>query len=143
MVIPFVKEEESVYVPQKATAHSNGFDLYSIEDVTLNPGETKKVSTGISLNLPEGVFAFLTPRSGLALKHSITLMNSPGLVDSDYRGVIQCILHNHGKVKYEVNIGDRIAQMVVMKQPHSIEMVETKNNEMTERGNNGFGSSGK
>ena len=116
-------------------------DLCSVEAVTLSPGETKLVSTGLAIELPPGYEAQISPRSGLALKYSITLPNSPATIDPGYRGEIRVILQNLGREPFDVQPGERIAQMVIAK----YEAVEWEETELSEsaRGAGGFGSTGR
>src|ERR1700692_3059226 len=118
-----------------------GMDLHSVESVTLAPGETKLVATGLAIELPAGYEAQIRPRSGLALKHAITLPNSPATIDPGYRGEIRVILLNQGREAYEIQPGDRIAQMVIAR----YEPIEWEEGELKEsrRGEGGFGSSGR
>src|SRR5580698_786795 len=102
-----------------------GMDLHSVEAVTLAAGETRLVATGLAIELPAGYEAQIRPRSGLALKHSITLPNSPATIDPGYRGELRIILHNFGQVDFDIRPGDRIAQMVVA----SYEAVEWEESE--------------
>ncbi len=117
-----------------------GMDLRSVETVTIAPGQTYAVSTGLSIELPPGYEAQIRPRSGLAFKHSITIPNSPGTIDPSYRGEIKAILHNLGSQPFAIQPGDRIAQMVVAKY-EAIQWIEAILTE-SERGAGGFGSSG-
>ncbi len=132
-------------IPCYATEGSAGMDLYAAlpqgETLTLSSGERHAVSTGISIALPDGYEAQIRPRSGLALRYGIGMVNSPGTVDSDYRGVIKVILINLGKDNYTIHRGDRIAQLVVAPVTR-IEWVETNELLETERGQGGFGSTG-
>jgi len=118
-----------------------GMDLHSIDAVTLGPGETKLVATGLAIELPSGFEAQIRPRSGLALKHSITLPNSPATIDPGYRGEIRVILQNLGREVYQISPGERIAQMVIAR----YEAVEWEEGELGDsvRGEGGFGSSGR
>lgn len=118
-----------------------GLDLRAAEDAVLAPGEPGTVGTGLAIELPPGFEAQVRPRSGLALKHAITLPNSPGTIDPGYRGEIRVILLNLGRAAYRVQRGDRIAQMVIAR----YEQVEWEETELsdTARGDGGFGSSGK
>lgn len=129
--------------PSRPDEGSNGFDLYSTVTVTLKPGETAMVSTGIAIELPKGSFAFVTPRSGLAMRHSISIMNTPGLIDQSYRNSIGVLLHNFGSSPYTVEEGDRIAQIVPMYQPKNLVLEEVNELSDSDRGLKGFGSSGK
>lgn len=130
-------------LPTYATEHSAGMDLTAAleEAIEIGPGERMLIPTGLTIALPDGFEAQIRPRSGLALKHGVTVLNSPGTIDADYRGEIGVILINHGTEPYTVERGMRIAQMVVER--HSTvewEVVETLDE--TERGEGGFGSTG-
>lgn len=116
-------------------------DLHSVESTTLAPGETKLVATGLAIELPAGYEAQIRPRSGLALKHAITLPNSPATVDPGYRGEIKVILRNMGDESFQILPGERIAQMVIAR----YEAVEWEEGDLAEssRGEGGFGSSGR
>jgi len=116
-------------------------DLCSVEAVTLGPGETKLVATGLAIELPPGYEAQIRPRSGLALKYSITLPNSPATIDPGYRGEVRVILHNLGRNAFEIQPGERIAQMVVAR----YEAIEWEEGDLSDsqRGEGGFGSSGR
>lgn len=141
----FTKLSESAIIPKRATNGSAGLDLCACTDknITLNPGEHKLIHTGLAIELPNsGVAAFIFGRSGLGIKHGITLSNSVGVIDSDYRGEICVGLCNLGNEPYEITHGDRIAQMVVMR-VETPEPVLVKALEETERGSGGFGSTGK
>lgn len=129
-------------IPCYKTALAAGADLTAVQMTTINPGERKLVCTGISIELPEGWEAQIRPRSGLALKHGITVLNAPGTIDADYRGEIKVLLINHSNEPFKIVAGDRIAQMVIAehRQPH-FEEVEWLAE--TERGYGGFGSTGK
>ncbi|HEY0076791.1 MAG TPA: dUTP diphosphatase [Abditibacteriaceae bacterium] len=142
-ILRFKREpsHESVELPAYQTPGAAGMDVRAAENCVLSPGETRLVATGFSMSISEGYEAQLRPRSGLAIKHGITLMNSPGTIDSDFRGAVQVILTNLGREPFEVKKGDRIAQMVIAKveQP-IIEIVDDL--EETQRGTGGFGSTG-
>jgi dUTP pyrophosphatase len=118
-----------------------GMDLHSVEALTLLPGETKLVATGLAIELPAGYEAQIRPRSGLALKHSITLPNSPATIDPGYRGEIKVILLNLGREPFQILPGERIAQMVIAR----YEAVEWEEGDLADsrRGAGGFGSSGR
>jgi len=121
-------------------AEDAGMDLHAVEDVSLAPGETKLVPTGLAIELPPGYEAQIRPRSGLALKYSITLPNSPATIDPGYRGELRVILLNLGRNSFEIHRGDRIAQMVISR----YEAVEWEEGDLaaSARGAGGFGSSG-
>ncbi len=118
-----------------------GMDLCSVEDAVLEPGTPRMVSTGLALEIPPGFEAQIRPRSGLALKHAITLPNSPATIDPGYRGELRVILLNLGRAPYQIHRGDRIAQMVIAR----YEAVEWEEGDLngSERGEGGFGSSGR
>jgi dUTP pyrophosphatase len=129
-------------LPERATEHAAGYDVRSAEEaVTLQPGEIRLVSTGLVMELPEGVECQVRPRSGLALKHGITLPNSPGTIDPDYRGELRVILQNLGPEAVTLDRGERIAQLVFARfeTPGVTEVAEVSS---TERGTGGFGSTG-
>ena len=130
-----------VDIPTYAREGDAGADLKSAEHVVIGSREHKLVKTGVSIALPDGYVGLVHPRSGLALKHGITVLNTPGTIDSGYRGEIGVILYNTGFEPFEVNVGDRIAQLVIQKfETAEFELVDVLNE--TERGEGGFGSSG-
>lgn len=118
-----------------------GMDLCAVEEVTLEPGVPRLVPTGLTIELPPGFEAQVRPRSGLALKHSITMPNAPGTIDPGYRGELRVILLNLGREPYTIHAGDRIAQMIVARY-EAVQWVEETPGE-SRRGANGFGSSGR
>lgn len=125
----------------KATAGSSGYDIKSAEEYTLKVGETYSVSTKLFMEIPMGFEGQVRPRSGLALKKQIQVLNTPGTIDSDYRGELKVILYNGGKEDFAINIGDRIAQLVFC--PVSmLSIVSAEDLTETERGAGGFGHSG-
>ncbi len=130
---------------ERSSKGSSGIDLHSQRSYRIDAGEIVLVSTGLRVSIPYGYEIQVRPRSGLALKHGITVLNTPGTVDSDYRGEVGVILVNHSKKPFYITPGDRIAQMIVSKvcMEESIVFEETKDLEKTERGEGGFGSSGK
>lgn len=130
-------------LPQYATPMSAGMDLraFTNEPITIMPGERKLVHSGINIQLPEGYELQVRPRSGLALKHGITLTNSPGTIDADYRGDVGAIVHNLGTEPFIINNGDRICQ-IVAKEYVKIEWEETDVLDSTKRGEGGFNSTG-
>lgn len=128
-------------VPNYAHPGDAGLDLYSIVDAILPPLETILIKTGISIELPSGYEAQIRPRSGLALKNSVTVLNTPGTIDSGYRGEVGVIIINHGKLPFEITKGSKIAQMVINRFVEaSIETVEELSD--TSRSSGGFGSTG-
>lgn len=135
---------EDLPLPQYMTRGAAGMDLYAAVTQTevINPGQIKLVPTGLSLALPEGYEAQIRPRSGLALKYGITMVNSPGTIDADYRGEIGLIMINHGQAPFEIKRGDRVAQMVI-NQIAQAEFLEVDNLDSTLRNAGGFGSTGK
>lgn len=131
-------------LPRYMTSHSAGMDLHAdIEaDITLKPGERLLVPTGIAIALPDGYEAQIRPRSGLALKHGIALVNSPGTIDADYRGEIGVIVINHGTEPFVIKRGERIAQMVIARFSRA-QWLEVAELESTVRGDGGFGHTGR
>lgn len=132
---------EGAIAPEYQSAGAAGMDLCSTEAFELKPMERRGVTTGVKIALPEGFEAQVRPRSGLALKHGISMVNSPGTIDSDYRGEIRVILINLGQDVVRFDKGDRVAQLVIAPVTRAIwNIVEEL--ESTERGEKGFGSSG-
>ena len=131
-------------LPRYATEHAAGMDLCAAveEDLTVKPGETVLIPTGFAIALPEGFEAQVRPRSGLAIKHSIGIMNAPGTIDADYRGEIKVILTNFGREDFVVRRGERIAQMVIARHEKAL-WVETSTLGETGRGAGGFGHTGR
>jgi dUTP pyrophosphatase len=134
---------EDLTLPSYETEGSSGMDLRAAvgEKVLLNPGEIKLIPTGLAVAVPRGYEAQIRPRSGIALKHGIGMVNSPGTIDSDYRGEIRLILINWGQKPFEIKRGDRIAQMIITTVSRA-EAVEVSHLEGTSRGAGGFGHSG-
>ena len=130
-------------LPAYSTPQSAGMDLraYLTEPITLMPGERKLIGTGLYIALPEGYEAQIRPRSGLALKNGITVLNAPGTIDADYRGEIKVILYNASNEEFVVSSGERIAQMVIAKHEKA-NFIEVTSLDETERGDGGFGHSG-
>ena len=131
-------------LPSYATPGSSGLDIRAavFQDVILKPGNFALVPTNLSVEIPEGFEIEVRPRSGLAAKFGIGVLNSPGTIDSDYRGEIKIILFNFGKDDFKISRGERIAQMVVSK-VYSAELVVTNNLHESQRGSGGFGHTGK
>jgi dUTP pyrophosphatase len=130
-------------IPEYQSPGASGADIYALleEDITIKAGETVLIPTGISLEIPEGYEAQIRPRSGLAINHGITLLNTPGTIDSDYRGEIKIIMTNLGKKDFVVTSGMRIAQMVFNK-VHRGDFIESSELTRTDRNDGGFGHSG-
>jgi dUTP pyrophosphatase len=129
-------------LPSYATAGAAGLDLRAAEAFTIKPGARALVPTGLSIALPENFEAQVRPRSGLAVKHGVTVLNSPGTIDSDYRGEIKVPLINHGAEDFVIARGDRIAQIVIAR-VEQVTLVEVESLDETTRGAGGFGSSGR
>lgn len=128
-------------MPVYATSGAAGMDVCAAESLTLRAGKRHAVATGFAFAIPDGYEVQVRPRSGLALKHGITCLNTPGTIDSDYRGEVKVILANLGDEDFVINTGDRIAQIVVAPVTQGI-MIEVDALEDTERGTGGFGSTG-
>jgi dUTP pyrophosphatase len=131
-------------LPEYATAHSAGMDLRAAitEAITITPGERRLIPTGIAIALPPGFEAQVRPRSGLAFKHGIGMVNAPGTIDADYRGEVGVILINHGQQDFLITRGDRIAQLVIANYARATWLQQDSLDE-TERGQGGFGHTGK
>ena len=129
-------------LPSYATAGSAGLDLRAAAALTLKPHQRALGPTGLAIALPHGFEAQVRPRSGLAVKHGVTVLNAPGTIDADYRGEIQVPLINHGDADFVIARGDRIAQMVIAP-VMQVDLVEVAALDDTARGGNGFGSSGR
>jgi dUTP pyrophosphatase len=131
-------------LPEHKTEASAGVDLMANLDapVVLNPGDFTLIKTGLFIALPIGYEAQVRPRSGLAFKHGVTVLNSPGTIDADYRGEVGVLLINHGKEPFVVNDGERIAQLIVARH-ETISWQEVEHLSDTQRGAGGFGSTGK
>lgn len=133
---------EGLALPAYETEHAAGMDLRAAEDAILAPGARALVATGFAIALPHGFEAQVRPRSGLAARHGVTVLNAPGTIDADYRGEIKVILINHGEASFAIKRGDRIAQMVIslVTRVRFEEQVELSD---TARGSGGFGSTGR
>lgn len=129
-------------IPTRAYEHDAGLDLYAVEALVVEPGERSSVGTGISVEVPAGHAGLVLPRSGLAHRHGIALVNAPGLIDSGYRGELRVLLLNtDASEPFEISVGDRIAQLVLV-QVQTPAVVEADELAVSERGQGGFGSSG-
>jgi len=150
--VKFKKLTETAIVPEYKSAEAAGMDLFADEDAVISCASSllglpirnnyKLIKSGIAIELPQGYEAQVRPRSGLAIKHGITVLNSPGTVDSDYRGDVGVILINLGGKPFEIKKGDRIAQLIITPVSRA-EMVEVQELGSSERGVGGFGSTGK
>ncbi len=143
IVIKKLPGSEDIPLPRYMTPHASGMDIHAAvtEDVVLNPGETKLIPTGISIAIPEGFEGQVRPRSGLALRHGVSVLNTPGTIDADYRGEVGVILINLGKDPFVVKRGDRIAQLTVNK-VYQARLELASDLTGTERNEGGFGHSG-
>ncbi len=140
--VNFIKLNDNAIVPTRGTDQSAGADLYSIEEVTILSGETKLIHTAIAMEIPEGYGGFIFARSGLATKRGLAPANKVGVVDADYRGEIMVSLHNHSSETQVVAKGERVAQLVFL--PYAAaNFVEVQALSETERGEGGFGSTGR
>ena len=141
MVLRFKRISPKAVLPAYAHPSDAGMDLFSVDDLVIHPGARSLVHTGLVMMLPPLYEAQIRPRSGLALKRGVTVLNTPGTIDSGYRGEIGVILANFGSEPFEVKKGDKIAQMIIapVTQP---EIAETDSIDETDRGGNGFGSTG-
>ncbi len=134
--------DQRAVLPSRAHPGDAGLDLCALEDATLGPGERASISTGIALEIPDGHAGLVLPRSGLALRHGIALVNAPGLIDAGYRGEVRVLLLNTDRVaSFEISAGDRIAQLLVVRAELAT-VVEAGELSGSERGVAGFGSSG-
>lgn len=140
-VLKVVRVHKDAVLPEYAHKSDAGMDLFSVEDSVIPSGKTALIKTGIRIELPPDTEAQIRPRSGLALKHAVTVLNTPGTIDEGYRGEIGVILINHGKHPFIVKKKMRIAQIVI-KPVLKVQVKEVTNLSKTERGINGFGSTG-
>jgi dUTP pyrophosphatase len=139
--LPIQRLREEAVVPERAYTGDAGLDLAACERVELGPGERAVVGTGLAVAIPDGYAGFVQPRSGLAARHGLTVVNSPGLVDSGYRGELRVVLLNTDAAEhFVVEPGMRIAQLVVLPIPE-LELIEVEELPASERGVRGFGSS--
>ena len=141
MTLSFRRIHPDAVMPAYAHASDAGMDVRSVRELVIPPGGRALVPTGLVVNLPAGYEAQVRPRSGLALKAGVTVLNSPGTIDAGYRGEIGVVLANFGQDDFKVNVGDRIAQLVItpVLQPVVVEATEV---DSTDRGAGGFGSTG-
>ena len=141
ITVKIQREAPTIAIPKYATPGSAGVDLCSMKYCIIKPGELVMIPTGIKLAIPEGYEGQIRPRSGLALNHRIIIPNTPGTIDSDYRGEIMVMLLNMGEEPFSLSFGDRIAQMVFVPVAHA-NFEEVKKLDDTKRGSGGFGSTG-
>ena len=139
--VPVLRVDAALPLPAYARPDDAGLDLYAAEPVTLAPGARALVATGIALAIPPGFAGFVLPRSGLALSHGVTLLNTPGLVDASYRGEIQVLLVIHGDAPISLSRGDRVAQLVVQRVEH-VALAPVAELPESARGAGGFGTTG-
>ncbi|MCW2279170.1 dUTP diphosphatase [Heliophilum fasciatum] len=158
MYVKVKKLHPQAILPQRQTTGSSGFDLHVLDavtwdcarapyddhftSITICPGDRILVRTGIALQLELGMEGQVRPRSGLALRHGITLLNTPGTIDADYRGDIGLILINLGQQPVEIGKGERVGQLVIQPVWHQLQLVEIEELELTQRGTGGFGHTG-
>lgn len=143
VMIKRLRKLADVPLPLKMTEHAAGFDLHAAVEapISLAPGDIRLIPCGFAMAIPPGYEAQVRPRSGLASRHGITLVNSPGTIDSDYRGEVQVPLINLGRAEFVVERGMRIAQMLILPVP-PVELVEVEDLDETPRGSGGFGHTG-
>ena len=141
MHVTFRRLNQAASVPKAAHPGDAGFDIAASEAVDLLPGERALVPTGLAIAIPDGYAGLVVPRSGLAIRHGISVVNGPGLYDSGYRGEMRVILINHGTESVHIDVGDRIAQLVIVAIPE-VRFQEVEELSDSERGVSGFGSTG-
>lgn len=142
MRIEFQRLVDAARAPERAHDHDAGWDLRAAEAATIGPGERASVGTGIAVAIPEGCAGLVLPRSGLAARHGIALTNAPGLIDAGYRGEVRILLLNTDRTDpFEIAVGDRIAQLVIVDLP-DVDFTESDSLTETTRGGAGFGSTG-
>ena len=141
MILKIKKLDNSATIPEYKSSQASGMDLYSLYDSVIHPNGIQIVETGIAIELPKGYEGQVRPRSGLATK-GITVMNTPGTIDNDYRGEIKVILINHANTSFFITRGDKIAQLVIAK-TYKVDLEEVEELNETVRGEDGFGSTGK
>lgn len=142
MKLEIQRLDDRAVVPSYATPGSAGLDLVAIEDATIDAGRVHRARTGLAFRIPDGYEGQVRPRSGLAAKHGVTVLNAPGTLDSDYRGEVVVLLINHGAWPVRIMAGERIAQLVICPVTRA-ELVLVESMGTTERGAGGFGSTGR
>jgi dUTP pyrophosphatase len=142
MELRVLRLDDRAQLPTRAHAGDAGLDLHAVEEAVLAPGERASIGTGIAVEIPGGHAGLVLPRSGLAARHGISIVNAPGLIDAGYRGDIRVVLLNTDRRQaFEIHVGDRIAQLVIIAVEPAV-AVEVASVETSERGAGGFGSSG-
>ena len=142
MIVEFQRLSDQAREPERANEHDAGWDLRAAEAATILPGERASVGTGVAVAIPAGYAGLVLPRSGLAARHGIALVNAPGLIDSGYRGEVRILLLNTDRAEsFVIAPGDRIAQLVIT-ELREVEFAEAESLSETARGTGGFGSSG-
>ena len=139
--VPVVRVDAALPLPAYAREDDAGLDLHAAESITLSPGARALVSTGIALAIPPGFAGLVLPRSGLALRHGVTILNSPGLIDAGYRGEVKVLLVNLGEAPVTLGRGDRVAQLVVQR-VERVMLTPAAELPASARGSDGFGSTG-
>jgi dUTP pyrophosphatase len=143
VTLRFTRLTEAAKAPARAHAGDAGYDLHAAEPATLGPGERASVGTGIAVEIPDGCAGLVLPRSGLAARHGISVVNAPGLIDAGYRGEVRVLLLNTDRTElFDVAAGDRIAQLVIVRH-EAPELEETGSLPQSARGDGGFGSTGR
>ena len=142
MEVPVRLLHPAARLPRVAHRGDAGADLFAVEEVVIPPGERREVGTGIALAIPAGYAGFVQPRSGLAFRHGIMVVNSPGLIDAGYRGEVRVALYNSGREPLAIAVGDRIAQLVIQKVEEA-RFLAVSDLPESARGAGGFGSSGR
>jgi dUTP pyrophosphatase len=142
--LEFVRLTPAARAPARAHDGDAGYDLHAAEAAALGPGERASIGTGIAVAIPEGHAGLVLPRSGLAIKHGIALVNAPGLIDAGYRGELRVLLLNTDRDEaFEISVGDRIAQLMIVRHAAPDELVEVTSLDESARGGGGFGSTGR
>jgi dUTP pyrophosphatase len=142
--LEFTRLSDAARAPARAHEGDAGYDLHAAEALTLEPGARASVGTGVAVAIPDGHAGLVLPRSGLALRHGIALVNAPGLIDAGYRGELRVLLLNTDReAPFDIEVGDRIAQLVIIRHAAPEELVEVDQLAESTRGQGGFGSSGR
>ena len=142
MTLKFKRVVEHAKAPVRATKNAAAYDVFSTVAGTIRPNNRAAIPVGIALEIPEGYAALVCPRSGLARKLGVTVLNAPGVIDSDFRGEVNVLVINHDETDYNLDIGDRIGQLLFVK-AEDVEFVEYDELSATDRGEGGFGHTGK